>query len=211
MKNLIKRILKEEVKKSNFELITNYFINTVPPQYGDKVKSIFEQIKEYIQEKNFNIKVLNNCMTGFNGVRTKNYIIICSPTVFKTIADFIYILFHEIRHEIQMGVLKQTNPLSGDIENFDELYTKYWEMEMDSHEFAVEWVEKFGKLLNLPGQYYKLSPHIVSYPSMSHMVRNEVEKLNKIIKDYKKEGQEYSDISDLPIIKKHLDNLENLF
>jgi hypothetical protein len=66
-------------------------------------------------------------------------------------------------------------------------------------------------MLNLPKQYYTLSSNITNYPSMSHIVRNQIEELHKLIKSYKEQGQEYSDISDLPIVKKHLDRLENLF
>ena len=75
--------------------------------------------------------MLNNCQVPFKGTRTKDFIIICSPELYSSLPDLIYIIFHEIRHEIQMGELKQINPLSGDLENFDELYDIYWKILSD--------------------------------------------------------------------------------
>lgn len=212
MKNLIKKLLKEQqLKKSNFDLIIDHFKKTYPPEYRERIEQVFEIIKDYIIQKNFNIKILNNCFTGFGGVRTKKYIIICSPTSYKDISDLIYVIFHEIRHEIQMGELKQINPMSGDIEDFEELYELYWEMEMDSHEFALQWVERLGQILNLPEESYKLKPHITEYPTMSNAIKKQIEGLHKLIMKMKREGMDYSDISDLPIVKNHLHKIENLF
>lgn len=212
MKNLIRRLLKEEnSKKSNFDLIINHFKKKYPTEYSERIDHVFKIIKDYIVEKNFNIKVLNNCFTGFGGVRTKKYIIVCSPTSYEDISHLIYIIFHEIRHEIQMNELKQINPLSGDIEDFEELYKIYWDMEMDSHEFALEWVEKLGNILDLPENLYKLTSQVTQYPTMSNIVKTQIEGLHKLILKMKKEGMNYSDISDLPIVKNHLHRIENLF
>lgn len=212
MKNLIRKILKEQsLKKSNFDSIVDYFKKIYPSEYGDRIGQVFEIIKDYIIQKNFNIKVLNNCFTGFGGVRTKKYIIICSPTNYKDISHLIYVIFHEIRHEIQMSELKQINPMSGDIEDFEELYRMYWDMEMDSHKFALQWVDKLGKILDLPEEYYKLSPQVTEYPTMGNIIKKQIESLHNLIMKMKREGMEYSDISDLPIVKNHLHRLENLF
>ena len=211
LKKIIKNLLNEEVQKSNFNTILNHFKNKIPSEYHDKVDSVFDQIKNYIVKEDFKIKILNACYTGFSGVRTKNFIIICSPTSFKTLAEFIYVLFHEMRHEIQMGRLKKINPMSGDIEDFEELYEMYWELEMDSHDFGLEWVKKFGDELGLPEEYYQLHSHILDYPSTSWMVKKQMNQLHGIIKKMKSDGYDYSDISDLPIVKNHLNNLEDLF
>ena len=155
--------------------------------------------------------MLNNCQVPFRGVRTRDFIIICSPQNYTNLAELVYILFHEIRHEIQMGRLNQVNPLSGDLEDFEELYNMYWAMEMDAHEYAIKWVNKIGNMINLPEKYYKLSPMVINYPSMGHMVRNQIEQINKTIQDLKQKGYDYGDISDLPNIKILLDRLEKLF
>jgi len=212
LKETIRRILREDLSKtSNFDTILKHFKSITPKSYEDKIEDVFEKIKNYINEEGFNIKVLNNCETGFKGVRTKNFIIICSPTSFNTISEFIYILFHEIQHEIQMGKLKQKNPMSGEIEDFEELYKLYWEMEIDAHNYGMEWVKKLGNELNLPKQHYQLSDIILNYPSMGHSIRNMMKTLHKQIQQMKRKGMEYSDIVDLPIVKKHMDKIEDLF
>jgi hypothetical protein len=43
------------------------------------------------------------------------------------------------------------------------------------------------------------------------MVRDQIVNINEIIKEFKRKGYDYSDISDLPFVKKHLDKLEDLF
>jgi hypothetical protein len=208
----IRRVLREDTEiKSNYQKVIDKFKKILPKEYSEKIDEVFEYIKDFINKKGFNLKVLNNCQVPFKGTRTKDFIIICSPELYSSLPDLIYIIFHEIRHEIQMGELKQINPLSGDLENFDELYDIYWKMEMDAHDYGIEWVDKIGNMINLPKEYYKLSPMVTSYPSMGHMVRDQIVVINKTIQELKKNGHDYSDISDLPFVKKHLDKLENLF
>jgi hypothetical protein len=208
----IRRILREDAEiKSNYQKVIDNFKKILPERYAEKIDEVFMYIKDFIDKEGFQIKVLNNCQVIFKGVRTKNFIVICSPESYTSLAELVYIIFHEIRHEIQMGELKQINPLSGDLENFDELYDIYWKMEMDAHDYAIEWVDKIGNMINLPKEYYKLSPMVTSYPSMGHMVRDQLVVINKTIQDLKKNGYDYNDISDLPFVKKHLDKLENLF
>jgi hypothetical protein len=212
LKESIRKVLKEDTEiKSNYQKVIDKFKKILPKEYSEKVDEVFEYIKDFINKKGFNLKVLNNCQVPFKGTRTKDFIIICSPELYSSLPDLIYIIFHEIRHEIQMGELKQINPLSGDLENFDELYDIYWKMEMDAHDYAIEWVDKIGNMINLPKEYYKLSSMVTSYPSMGHMVRDQIVVINKTIQELKKNGYDYNDISDLPFVKKHLDKLENLF
>ena len=45
---------------------------------------------------------------------------------------------------------------------------------------------------------------------MSHVIRNQIEQLNKTIKNLKDKGK-YDDLSDLPMIKNFLNKLEDLF
>ena len=215
MKNLqehIKRILREEIlPQSNYQKIIDNFKVLLPIEYHEQLDNIFNHIKNFIENEGFTLKVLNNCQVPFRGVRTRDFIIICSPQNYTNLAELVYILFHEIRHEIQMGRLNQVNPLSGDLEDFEELYNMYWDMEMDAHEYAIKWVNKIGNMINLPEKYYKLSPMVINYPSMGHMVRNQIEQINKTIQDLKQKGYDYGDISDLPNIKILLDRLEKLF
>lgn len=200
-----------ENKNTNFNKVINSFKSKLPNEYHEIIDETFYSIKKYIENGGFEIKVLNSCPVPFKGVRTRDYIIICSPKNFNNLAEFVYILFHEIRHEIQMGKLNQINPLSGDIENFEELYDMYWEMEMDAHKFGMEWVEKIDKILNLPPEHYNLSNNISNYPSMSNTTKQQVQYINELIKNFKAKGYEYSDISDLPLIKNIIDKLENFF
>ena len=203
--------MSEYNKDSNYWKIIENFKRQLPTEYHLDLDEVFHNIKDYIEKGGFQIKVLNNCNVPFRGVRTKDYIIICSPQSFKSLADFVYILFHEIRHEIQVSKLKQKNPLAGDIENFEELYEMYWEAEMDAHNFGLEWVEKIKNILKLPESFYILSNDITSYPSMSSRVKMTINDINKTIQNLKLKGYDYSDVSDLPLIQNIVNKLEELF
>ena len=211
--NRIKQVMgiSEDTEVSNYQSTINNFKRILPNEYSDRVDVVFNHIKDFIEEEGFVIKVLNNCFTSFKGVRTKNYIILCSPSTYNSLADLVYIMFHEIRHEIQMNKLKKINPLSGDIENFDELYEIYWEMEMDAHDYGIEWVKKVGDMVNLPEKYYTLTPMVTQYPTMSKAVKSHLEYVNKEINDLKRKGYDYDDLGDLPMIKNLVDKLEDLF
>jgi hypothetical protein len=212
MKSTIKKILKENTQpQSNYQKVIDNFKRLLPDEYHKKLDEIFQHIRNFIEKEGFTLKVLNHCQVPFKGVRTRDFIIICSPQNYNSLAELVYIIFHEIRHEIQMGRLEQINPLSGDLEDFEELYRIYWNMEMDAHEYGLEWVDKIGKIINLPEKYYTLSPMVTNYPSMGHMVRNQIEYINKTIQDLKQRGYDYNDISDLPSIKNLLDKLDDLF
>ena len=131
MRNIIKRIIKEvseEKPKSNLNRLLDKFKMKFPEQYRDKVDVIEKFVVDYITDHNFNVKFLNYCNTGFGGVRTKDQIIICSPQTMNTLGDFIYIVFHEIRHEEQMDKsrLGLNNPFSDyDLNDFEIGYQKW--------------------------------------------------------------------------------------
>jgi hypothetical protein len=196
---------------SNYETVINHFKGLVndSPEYSNKIDAIFKFIKDFITKEGFSVKVLNNCAVPFRGVRTNNFIVICSPTSYRSLGDFIYILFHEIRHEIQMGSMGLDNPLVSDVEDFERLYEAYWDMEIDAHNYGIEWVEKLKETMGLPGNIYDVSPQITNYPSMSHMIRNQMVGIHKMIVDLKNKGLDFSDISDLPMVKQYLDKLED--
>jgi hypothetical protein len=211
--NRIKEVMgtSKRTPPTNYQAVINNFKKILPNNYSNKIDEVFDDIKTFIEKEGFVLKVLNNCQVGFKGVRTKNFIIICSPHTYNNLADLVYVIFHEIRHEIQMGKLKQINPLSGDIENFEELYEMYWDMEMDAHEYGLEWVQKVGNIINLPKEYYTLTSMITTYPSMSKMVKTQIQQIHKTINGLKQNGYDYNDISDLPMIKSLVDKLEDLF
>jgi hypothetical protein len=212
MKYDIRRILNEEGERvSNYQRIIDNFKSTLPPQYDETIDEVFEEIRSFIERKGFTIKVLNYCTVPFRGVRTRDFIIICSPHTYKSLAELVYILFHEIRHEIQMGELEMENPLSGDFDDFEELYRRYWDMEIDAHNYGLEWVDRIGNIINLPDEYYKLSPTVTNYPTMGHMVRNQIQGVYNQINRLREEGYEYNDIVDLPMISNLIDRLEDIF
>ena len=196
---------------SNYETVINHFKRLVndSPEYSNRIEVIFKFIKDFITNEGFSVKVLNNCAVPFRGVRTKDDIIVCSPTSYRSLGDLVYILFHEIRHEIQMGKMDLQDPLSGDIEDFEEFYKIYWDMEIDAHNYGMEWVEKIKELVDLPEDLYKVSPQITNYPSMSHMVRNQLVGIHKMIIEMKKNNDDFSGSSDLPMVKQHIHKLEH--
>ncbi len=203
-------------KQSNLNKILEPYKVLFPEPIRHKVDEIEKFVVNFIKERNFNVKFLNSCSTGFAGVRTKNQIIICSPDAIKSLGDILYTIFHEIRHEIQMNktMMNIANPLSDyDLDDFESLSKKYWELELDADRFAKEMVAKiiieFEIPIDFAKQVFRLSPYIENYPSASKMILNQVRMLVNDIKQMKKSGVVYQDIQDHPIVKRHLDKLED--
>jgi hypothetical protein len=216
MKTNLRKIIREELTVlSNFDKLINSFRSDFPQDLQNKVDSISLYVKNYVRENGFNIKFLNSCRTGFKGVRTNNFIIICSPMQIENIGDFLYTIFHEIRHEEQIGKLKIDNPLTGQLEDFEKLFEDYWKLELDADEFAKkkisELVLKFGIPIGTAKQNFRLSPYVENYPSTSKMVKNYMKTIVDDIKNMRKSGMEYNDIADHPVVKNHLEKLEEFF
>jgi len=216
MKTKLRKIIREELTVlSNFDKLINSFRSDFPQDLQNKVDSISLYVKNYVRENGFNIKFLNSCRTGFKGVRTNNFIIICSPMQIENIGDFLYTIFHEIRHEEQMGKLKIDNPLTGQLEDFEKLFEDYWKLELDADEFAKkkisELVLKFGIPIGTAKQNFRLSTYVENYPSTSKMVKNYMKTIVDDIKNMRKSGMEYNDIADHPVVKNHLEKLEDFF
>ena len=196
---------------SNYDRVINGFKNRIPEEYHHKLDVMFERVKDFIQDRGFNVKVINGCQTGYRGVRTKDSIILCSPDTIPNLAGFVYVLFHELKHEQQMSEFDLSNSYMGDIEDFEEFYKIYWDMEMDADNYAKNWVKKIGSVLGLPEEYYQLDQMITNYPMMSSMVRMMMTQLHTQVQKLKQQGMSYTDISDLDVVKKHLDKLEDMF
>jgi hypothetical protein len=196
---------------SNYDRIIDKFREDIPEDKMKEYNLISEKIKDFVQDRGYVIKVLNSCNTGFKGVRTSKAIILCSPDMFPNFASFVYILFHELRHEQQMSEYELKDSYMGDIEDFEEFYKIYWDMEMDADKYGKDWVKKIGDVLKLPEDVYYLDGMIKNYPSMSNMVRQMTLHLHREIQTLKSRGMNYTDISDLDIVKKHLQSLEDMF
>jgi len=199
---------------SNFSRLLDRFKYSFPQELESKVDIIENFVVNYIRDNEINVKFLNSCSSGFKGVRTRDQVIICSPIQMETIGDFLYTIFHELRHEEQMRDLKMLNPLTDfDLEDFEALYKQYWEMELDADAFAKNMVAKIVIELNIPieiaKKLFSLSPYVQQYPSMSKMVRGGIQQIINDIKQIKKSGGQYEDIQDHPIVKKHIDKLED--
>jgi hypothetical protein len=199
---------------SNFSRLLDKFKNSFPQDLQSKVDVIESFVVNYIQDNNLNVKFLNSCSAGFKGVRTRDQIIICSPISMETIGDFLYTIFHEIRHEQQIRDLKMLNPLTDfDLEDFEDLYEQYWNMELDADKFAKEMVAKLVIKLEIPidiaKKLFSLSLYVQQYPTMSNMVRGSIQQIINDIKRIKKSGGEYTDIQDHPIVQRHIDKLED--
>ena len=210
MKKLIRRFLLEQETQSNLDKFVDYLGQGLDSEYLDGIKNY---IKSFIQDRGYTVKFLNACNTGFSGVRTKKQVIICSPMT-MILGDFIYTIFHELRHEEQMTTLNMGNPIVDiDLDDFEKLSEKYWNMEMDADKTAKERVAKMVMDLNIPlesaKQYFKLSPHIEQYQMASNMVKSYIRRIVADISEMKKNGLEFTDIQDHPIVKRHLDKLED--
>ena len=196
---------------SNYDKIIDKFRKDIPEDKMKEYNLISEKIKDFIQDRGYTIKVLNSCNTGFKGVRTKNMIILCSPEMLPNFASFVYILFHELKHEQQMSDFDMKDSYMGDIEDFEEFFKIYWEMEMDADNYGKDWVKKIGDVLKLPNDVYYLDKMIEHYPTMSTMVRQMMLHLHREVQTLKSRGMTYTDISDLDVVKRHLNSLEDMF
>jgi len=196
---------------SNYDRVINKFRKDIPEDKMKEYNLIAEKIKDYVQDRGYVVKIINACNTGFRGVRTNKAIILCSPESFPNFATFVYLLFHELRHEQQMSEFDLKDTYMGDIEDFEEFFKMYWEMELDADKYGKDWVKKIGNFLKLPQEVYNLDPMIENYPSMSNMVKQFTLHLHREIQTLKSRGMDYSDISDLEIVKKHLQTLEDMF
>jgi hypothetical protein len=199
---------------SNFSRLLDRFKYSFPQELESKVDIIENFVVNYIRDNKINVKFLNSCSTGFQGVRTRDQVIICSPLSMETIGDFLYTIFHEIRHEQQIRDLKMLNPLADfDLDDFEKLYEQYWKMELDADEFAKKMVAKLVIKLEIPieiaKKLFSLSPYVQQYPSMSKMVRGSIQQIINDIKQIKKSGGQYEDIQDHPVVKRHIDKLED--
>ena len=199
--------------QSNLNKLLEKFKNDFPKELAPKVDLIEKFVVDYIQDNNFTVKFLNSCSAGFSGVRTRDQIIICSPSFMATLGDFLYTIFHEIRHEQQISEIKMPNPLTDyDLEDFENLYNQYWEMELDADQFAKNMIAKLVIKLSIPIDFAKrefsLSGYIDAYPSMSKSVEMSLRMIIDDIKRIKKSGGEFTDIQDHPMVKNHLKDLE---
>lgn len=199
---------------SNFDRIMDNYIKNFPEEVKEKGNWIKSIVRKQIEKSNINIKFLNSCRVFFAGVRTKDHVIICNP---KTgFGDFIYTIFHEIRHEKQIKEILMPNPLNEfDLEDFETLYDQYWEMELDADQYAKNKVSQIiikTKIpLDLAKSIFKLSPYIESYPTASNIIKNSLRSIVDQIKIMKAKGEEYTDIQDHPAVKPHIENLESFF
>jgi hypothetical protein len=203
---------EEVVKTSNFDRILNKFREGFPNEYKNEIDTISDDVKSFIRENNYTIKFLNSCSTGFSGVRTDKAVIICSPLHMASVGDFLYTIFHEIRHEQQISIFKMGNPAIDSLDDFEELSEKYWEMELDADRFAkkkiAEIVMKSKMPVEIAKALFRLSRYIEDYPSLSKMVKYQITQLANQLKHMRDSGQEIKDISDHPFVKQHLDKLE---
>jgi hypothetical protein len=202
------------IEMSNFTKLMERFKKNFPDDLKNKVDIIENIVTDYIQKNKITVKFLNSCSTGFQGVRTRDAVIICSPINMNTIGDFLYTIFHELRHEKQIKEIKMMNPLTEyDLEDFESLYEQYWEMELDADQFAKNMIAKIVIQLKIPMDFAKkqfsLSEYIENYPKKSAMIKSMIKNIVVGIKKMRQSGIEYTDISDHPIVKSHLEKLED--
>jgi hypothetical protein len=190
----------------------NKFREGFPKEYKNEIDTISDDVKSFIRENNYTIKFLNSCSTGFSGVRTDKAVIICSPLHMASVGDFLYTIFHEIRHEQQISIFKMGNPTIDSLDDFEELSEKYWEMELDADRFAKKKIAEIVMKSKMPVEIakvlFRLSHYIEDYPSLSKMVKYQITHLANQLKHMRDSGQEIKDISDHPFVKQHLDKLE---
>ncbi len=216
MIDLIKHLMKEQqevIRTSHFDRIMDKFREGFPNEYKNVIDSISDDVKSFIRDNNYTIKFLNSCSTGFGGVRTDKAVIICSPNFMSSVGDFLYTIYHEIRHEQQISIFKMGNPTIDSLDDFEELSEKYWQMELDADRFAKQKIAKIVMNSKIPIDkakiLFRLSQYIEDYPSLSKMVKFHIAKIANQLKYMRDSGQEVKDISDHPSVKQYMDRLED--
>lgn len=203
---------EEVVRTSHFDKVMDKFKSSFPEEHKNEVDKISDYVKSYIRDNNYTVKFLNSCSTGFSGVRLDKAVVICSPNFMSGIGDFLYTIFHEMRHEQQISVFKMGNPTIDSLDDFEELSEKYWEMELDADEFAKKKIAEIVMNSKIPVEkakiLFRLSEYIEKYPTLSKMVKFQITQLANQLKYMRDSGQEIKDISDHPFVKQHLDKLE---
>jgi hypothetical protein len=90
-------------------------------------------------------------------------------------------------------------------------------LELDADTVAKEKTDFIISLLNITNEektkYFKISPYINNYPMMSEMIKNATRPLFYQVMEIKNSlpSDQKVDVSDLPIVKRILDKLEELF
>jgi len=199
---------------SNLDRVLDKFESNFPLDLKNRIPLIKKFVENYIKKSGYNVKFLNACTT-YSGVRTKDQVIICSPNHMASLGDFLYTIFHEIRHEQQISEIKMQNPLTDfDLEDFERLYKQYWEMELDADQFAKNMVGKIVSKLQIPidqaKNIFKLSEFIRNYPQASSFVKMNLQQIINSIKQIKSSGAKFDDIQDHPMVSAYLKKLENL-
>jgi hypothetical protein len=215
MRNSIKKNFSESESKdspSNLDNVLKRFEPQFQQAYLDRIPMIKNFVKNFIEKSNYNVKFLNACTT-YLGVRTRDQIIICAPSQMSSLGDFLYTLFHEIRHEQQISDIKMPNPLSDfDLEDFEKIYEQYWEMELDADQYAKNMLGRLVFSLKMPiedvKKIFRLSQFIEQYPQASKIVGTSLERIIETIKYMKSKGMDYSDIQDHPMVKPFIEKLE---
>ena len=77
-----------------------------------------------------------------------------------------------------------------DLNDFEKLSQKYWELEMDADRFGKEMIAKLVIKLEIPievaEKQFKLSPYVEHYPSSSKVVISQLRLIVNMIKEIKK-------------------------
>lgn len=203
-------------KKSNLDIVIDRLSEPLDYEGFDyEIDYIKKYLKNYISQTGFNLKYLESCKTSYRGVRTRNEVIICSPDEMSTLGDFLYVIFHEIRHDQQIRNYKMPDPLADmDLNDFEKVYDQYWEMELDADQFAKNKVATLVKKLDLPMKIavpvFRLSPFIEKYPTQGKAIESNIRSVILGIKQMQMSGETYRGIHDHPLVKPYLEKLQNL-
>ena len=103
MKNLIKKILKEEVASIEIDRTFQDFQENFQTSFSKKLQNSDVVLEELIQDikKSPTPKMTISERGAFCGMSLNNNVLLSSGIFYKNIYEFIFILFHEIAHQYQ--------------------------------------------------------------------------------------------------------------
>ena len=100
-----------------------------------------------------------------------------------------------------------------DLEDFEALYKKYWDMELDADQFGKNKIAYLVSKLDIPmvlaKPTFELSSIVKNYQNSSQTVKYFLKQVIESIKEMKRQGMPFEDIQDSPVVKQYLSRLEN--
>ena len=185
MKNLIKKILKEQVSEKEIDSGFDEFYKLFKEKYGktENFDEIFQELEKDIK-KSPTPKITISDRGMFCGMSLTNNVIINKSIFSRDIFTFIYVLFHEIAHQYQYkkygkDLLYELTTKEVSNESLDKLV----KIEQVADRFGESMSKKYANMFGIPKQkisspYSNIEYGKNAYKNLILRIQKEIEKGN---------------------------------